>query len=92
MSSGLIDPIIFDAVKYMKIKDIRICPGNPRKHDAKNIEAIARAVVATRVMIPLVVGADNILVTGEGRLAAAKRFGTEDCAGLICRRPNPCSA
>lgn len=69
---GLVDPIIFDKVEYLRLDEIRIRPGNPRKHDDKNINAIARAVAATKVMIPLILSAGNVLVTGEGRWGAAK--------------------
>jgi len=72
---GAFDPIIFDAVEYRRIEDIRIRPGNPRKHDQRNIEDIARAIVATRYMTPLVVEAGNFLVLGEGRFAAGKLLG-----------------
>lgn len=71
---GVLNPIIFDKVEYLALDLIKIRPGNPRKHDDKNIDAIARAVVATRVMVPLVIALGNVVVTGEGRYAAAKRL------------------
>jgi DNA modification methylase len=72
---GPIDPIIFDSVEYLRVEDIKIKPGNPRKHDKRNIEQIARAIAATRCLVPLVVEAGNMLVLGEGRLEAAKLLG-----------------
>ncbi len=45
---GRIDPVIFDAVEYLRPEDLRILPGNPRKHDEGNIESIARALAVRR--------------------------------------------
>lgn len=72
---GEINPITFDRVEHLNISDIQIRSGNPRLHSEKSVDAIARAVASTRVMIPLVIAANNVLVTGEGRLAAAKLLG-----------------
>lgn len=69
---GVVDPIMFGMVEYLQPDQITVPPGNPRKHDAKNFEAIARAVVATRVMTPLIINSRNELASGEGRLGAAK--------------------
>ena len=69
---GIVDPIAFGAVEYLRPDDIIVPPGNPRKHDAKNFEAIARAAVATRVITPLIVNSRNELASGEGRLGAAR--------------------
>ncbi|MET3760055.1 DNA modification methylase [Sphingomonas sp. UYEF23] len=69
---GIVDPIIFGEIEYMQLDQIKVPPGNPRKHDAKNLEAIAKAIAATRVMTPLVVNSRNELASGEGRLGAAR--------------------
>ena len=69
---GPIDPIVFRSVEYISPDKLTIMPGNPRVHSPANIEAIARAICATRVMMPIVVTSDSKVVAGEGRLAAAR--------------------
>ncbi|WP_174291248.1 site-specific DNA-methyltransferase [Sphingomonas bacterium] len=72
---GTIDPIVFDAVEYVKPSQLSIRPGNPRVHTDTSVEAIARAVVATRVMTPIISDDANVIVAGEGRHRAALLLG-----------------
>lgn len=69
---GKIDPIQFGFVEYPSLDQLSVMPGNPRVHSSENIDAIARAICATRVMPPMIVTDDNKVVAGEGRLAAAR--------------------
>ena len=69
-----IDPIIFGKVEYVKLAEIKIRPGNPRYHSPENVDRIAQAVNSSRIMLPILVGANNEIISGEARYLAAKEL------------------
>lgn len=50
-------------------------PRNARRHDEQNIKSIARSLDTFGQQKPIVVTADNVVVAGNGTLAAAKELG-----------------
>jgi ParB-like chromosome segregation protein Spo0J len=59
---------------YKKIADLKFDPANARKHDEKNIKAIMDSLTSNGQRKPVVVYSDMI-VAGNGTVAAAKRLG-----------------
>lgn len=53
-------------------------PNNARKHDNKNIEAIAGSLKQFGQRKPIVITEDNIIVAGNGTVTAAKQLGWTD--------------
>ncbi len=50
-------------------------PANARKHDKKNLDAIKGSLRKFGQQKPIVVGANNVVIAGNGTLAAAKELG-----------------
>ena len=62
-------------VETIPITDISQDPANVRKHSQRNIEAIAASLRASGQQTPIVIDRRNIVIKGNGTLAAAKLLG-----------------
>jgi len=62
-------------MKLISIKEVSFDPSNVRKHDEKNIDAIAASLKRFGQQKPIVVDQNNIVRAGNGTLAAAKKLG-----------------
>lgn len=59
-------------VKIVKVDDLQYDPENPRKHNDKNIQAIAASLKEFGQQRPIVVTRKGIVVAGNGTLEAAR--------------------
>lgn len=64
----------------MKIETVAISklvfdPANARKHDKKNLEAIKGSLARFGQQKPIVVGKNNVVIAGNGTIAAALEIG-----------------
>lgn len=57
------------------IKSLVFDPANARKHDDKNLDAIKGSLSRFGQQKPIVVGKNNVVIAGNGTLAAAKALG-----------------
>jgi ParB-like chromosome segregation protein Spo0J len=64
---------------------LRLDPNNARKHDAKNIDAIAKSLARFGQRKPIVVVGDGTIVAGNGTVQAAKQLGWTEM--VIARIP-----
>jgi ParB-like chromosome segregation protein Spo0J len=62
-------------VKTVKISDLVFDPINARKHPTRNIEAIKGSLTKFGQQKPIVINSKNIVIAGNGTLAAAKELG-----------------
>jgi ParB-like chromosome segregation protein Spo0J len=69
----------------IKINSLSLDPTNARRHDAKNLAAIAGSLKLFGQRKPIVVTGANIVVAGNGTLEAAKSLGWEEIT--IVRTP-----
>jgi DNA modification methylase len=65
-------------VIQVKVSDLKYDAKNARKHDAQNIEAIKYSLTKFGQQKPIVVSKDNIVIAGNGTLAAAHALGWEE--------------
>lgn len=65
-------------VERVKVDSLVFDPVNARKHNSKNIEAIKGSLAKFGQQKPLVVGADGVVIAGNGTLEAAKALGWEE--------------
>jgi site-specific DNA-methyltransferase (adenine-specific) len=72
-------------IETVKIETLAFDPTNARKHDAKNLDAIAGSLKLFGQRKPIVVTPDNVVVAGNGTLAAAKSLGWTEI--VIARTP-----
>lgn len=72
-------------IETVNITSLRPDPANARKHDGKNLNAIASSLEKFGQRKPIVVTPDSIVVAGNGTLEAAKSLGWTEIA--IARTP-----
>lgn len=65
-------------VETVAIQDLQLDPNNARKHDKKNLDAIAGSLKQFGQRKPIVITEDNIIVAGNGTVTAAKQLGWTD--------------
>ena len=62
-------------IERVAIGSVRVDAGNVRKHGKKNLDAIKRSLEEFGQQKPIVVGADGVVVAGNGTLDAALALG-----------------
>lgn len=62
----------------VKINSLQFDPDNARKHSEKNVDAIVGSLKRFGQRKPIVVTGANIVIAGNGTLAAAKKLGWSD--------------
>ena len=72
-------------IENVAIDSLTPDPTNARKHDAKNLDAIAGSLKLFGQRKPIVVTPDNVVVAGNGTLQAAKQLGWSEI--VIARTP-----
>jgi len=72
-------------IETVNINSLTPDPANARKHDGKNLKAIASSLEKFGQRKPIVVTPDSIVVAGNGTLEAAKSLGWSEIA--IARTP-----
>ena len=72
-------------IETVNINSLTFDPANARKHDGKNLKAIASSLEKFGQRKPIVVTPDSIVVAGNGTLEAAKSLGWSKIA--VARTP-----
>jgi len=62
-------------IESIDISKLSLDPSNARRHDEKNLAAIVGSLKKFGQQKPLVIGADDVVVAGNGTLEAAKEIG-----------------
>jgi len=70
-------------IETRPISYLRPDPNNARKHDAKNIDAIAKSLARFGQRKPIVIIGDGTIVAGNGTVEAAKQLGWTE---IVCAR------
>lgn len=61
----------------MQLSELKPYENNPRNHD-KNIEELAESIKTFGFKNPILINADNVIIAGHGRYAAAKKLGLKE--------------
>jgi ParB-like chromosome segregation protein Spo0J len=69
-------------IEPMAVTRLRSFPGNPRTHSKKQIRQIADSIARFGFTNPMLIGEDNEVIAGHGRLEAAKLLGRESVPTL----------
>lgn len=72
-----------DQVERWPIERVREYERNSRTHSASQVDRIAASMMEFGFTSPLLVDADDVLVAGHGRLAAAKKLGLEEVPVIV---------
>jgi ParB-like chromosome segregation protein Spo0J len=69
-------------VKTMPVRSLRPYPGNPRTHSKKQVRQIADSIRRFGFTNPVLIGEDDEIIAGHGRVGAAKLLGLESVPTL----------
>lgn len=61
----------------IKVGDLKVYEQNPRRND-KAVSAVAESVRKFGFLNPIIVNADNVILSGHTRLAALKQLGADE--------------
>jgi DNA modification methylase len=61
-------------ISYVPIGQLRPNPRNARNHSNRQIEQLVKAFEQFDIVVPVIVDADNIILSGHGRVEALKRL------------------
>lgn len=64
-------------IEYVSVDALIVYAGNPRTHSTQQIHQIAASIRQFGFVSPILLGDDNTIIAGHGRLAAAKLLGIE---------------
>jgi len=67
----------------IKVNELREYKMNNRKHDAEQVQRIAKSIAEFGFNQPLVVDGENCIVVGHGRFLAAKHAGIESVPCVV---------
>ena len=62
-------------IELIEVADLHLDPANVRRHDGKNLDAIAASLARFGQQKPIVVSPAGVVLAGNGTLSAAKRLG-----------------
>jgi DNA modification methylase len=74
---------------YRLIADLRPSPGNPRTHSKKQIKQIERSIKEFGFLNPVLIGEDDRLIVGHGRLEAADNVGMKEIPTVCVSHLSP---
>ena len=64
-------------IEYLSVSQLNPYPRNSRTHSKKQIRQIADSIRQFGFTNPLLIDSQNVILAGQGRLAAAKTLGLE---------------
>lgn len=64
-----------ERIDVRSIDDLRVNPGNARKHSRQQVDAIAKLIQRYGWTNPVLVSADGMVIAGHGRISAARKIG-----------------
>lgn len=62
-------------IEYLRIDELKLDPGNPRRHPDRQIRQIARSIEKFGFNAPILVDGSKRVLAGHGRVAAARLIG-----------------
>jgi len=80
------------SVIYRRIDELKRDPANPRRHTKKQTGKIAGSIKAFGFNVPILIDRDGNVITGHGRLLAAKELGWTEVPTLCLDHLTPAQA
>ena len=62
-------------IEQLPPSELRLDPSNPRHHSDPQIRQIARSIETFGFNVPVLLGPENIVIAGHGRVLAARKLG-----------------
>lgn len=63
--------------KTAAVEDLKLYEKNAKKHPAKQVKQLADIIREVGFKVPVIVDKNNVIISGHGRVMAAKRLGLE---------------
>ena len=76
-----------EQIVYIKVKDLRNNPKNPRKNDGA-IDSVAKSIKKYGFRNPLIVDENNVVWCGNTRLKASRKLGLEEVPCIVVKDLN----
>jgi DNA modification methylase len=70
------------SIIYCRIDELKLDPGNPRRHNAKQVRQIANSIDTFGFNVPVLRDRDGNVIAGHARLLAAKELGWSEVPTL----------
>ena len=70
-------------IQLFSINDLIPYVNNPRIHDPSQVDQIAASISEFGFVNPVLVGPDNVVIAGHGRLLAARKLGVEQIPVIV---------
>ncbi len=74
---------LIDAIEHRSVQELIPYANNARTHSPEQIEQIARSITEFGFVNPVLIGPDNVLVAGHGRLLAAQQLGMKKVPAIV---------
>lgn len=71
-----------EEIVYLKVKDLRNNPNNPRKNDGA-VDSVAKSIEKYGFRNPLIVDENRIVYCGNTRLKASRKLGLEEVPCIV---------
>jgi len=65
------------SISYLDVGELKCSPNNARLHPPAQIKRLAKSIRAFGFLIPVLIGSDDTLIAGHGRVEAAKQLGID---------------
>ena len=75
--------ILVEALEHRSVANLVPYANNARTHSAEQVNQIARSIEAFGFVNPVLVGSDDVIVAGHGRLMAANQLGMETVPVIV---------
>ncbi len=75
--------ILVESIEHRSVASLVPYANNARTHDHEQVAQIARSIEEFGFVNPVLVGSDDVIVAGHGRLMAAKQLGMETVPVIV---------
>src|SRR4051812_6242423 len=75
-------PRVSLSIVYRPIDQLKLDPANPRRHSKKQVRQIANSIELFGFIVPILTDRHGNVITGHGRLLAAKLLGMTEVPTL----------
>src|SRR6266851_9651587 len=82
-------PITVERIERRSIHDLIANPQNARLHSEEQIRQIAASIAEFGFVNPVLIGPDNVIIAGHGRMAAARQLALEDVPVIVLDHLTP---
>jgi DNA modification methylase len=80
------------SIEHLPVRLLQLDPQNPRQHNPRQIEQIARSIESFGFNVPVLIDRDNKVLAGHGRVQALQRLGRAEVPVIRLEHLTPAQA